>query len=66
MRKINDIYYYTPQQICELLDIERYSLNYARMSGSLPFSFIKIMSHYLYNKDEVDNYIESLTNKNDE
>jgi hypothetical protein len=43
--------------------MKRAAFNYARRRGFLPFSYIKVMSRLLYDKEEVDNYIQELEQK---
>jgi excisionase family DNA binding protein len=61
MRKINDIFYYTPKEACEVLSIRRETLNNARRNKRLPFNCIEFMNRYLYHKEEVDQYIKKST-----
>ncbi len=61
MRYINDRWYYTPKEVCKVLDMRRETLNHARIRQSLPFTIIKFMNSYLYHKEEVDEYIKEAT-----
>lgn len=68
MKTINGKLYYTPKELCKVIDINITSLSYYRRKKKLPFPYIKVLHSFLYPKEEIDKYVSELTilNKNRE